>query len=210
MAPQRSSASQQLVNCRAVAVLTPLEILAEATKLTAEDREDLIVKLRALQQLGPRPKIPIGQHSPLYEALRQEFSALGHSWPPYNLFLERSPHAKSFVEAEAAMWAWLEPMFPKGSNSINKNSIAAWFADLAVPHMQGFRNLWAGVLITVREAPHIIDQDFPGYARNGWLPFLINARLKGGNHVRDESGPQAGVGKRPVIASAGGVSHNSR
>lgn len=192
-------------------MLTLLEILTAASALPPDDQESLIKKLRALQQVGSvRGQAPQDAVSPLYEALRQRLAVLGHRWPPYTQFLARSPHAKGFAVAEAALWEWLEPMFPSGNTSINKNSVAMWFADLAVPHIQGFRNLWAGVLITVREAPHVIDQDFPGYAQAGWLPFLIKARLQGGDHVRDEPAQQARIGQRTRVAGAGGVSHHSR
>ena len=194
----------------------PLRLVQEAAKLTSDELDALILKLSCLRAV--QPKRGVGEkvfaryefHSPLYEALRHRLNSLGHHLPSCNEFLTYSSRAKSFLVEEEAFWGWLVPMFPQGNTPINKNAIAAWFADLALPHIQESKNLWVGILMTVREAPHVIDQDFPGYAQNGWLPVLINTVLKGGNHVRNESSIQTRTGKRPVVASAGGVSHHTR
>lgn len=169
------------------------ELFLVASKLPDKELDRLLLRLRTLRQLDGKEKTDTTvEDSPratlLYEVILSALQPRGYSFQPWSVFVKkkvRGAHsAQAFVELEENLHAWLAPLLPNESR-MTLIAVYRWLViTIVVPRLSRFEQPWPGVVALLRDAAHLIDQHFPGYVASGLLPWAINARVKGVEHVR--------------------------
>ena len=158
------------------------QALRAAGSLSAQELEQLGAKIAALRALsGPAaPAPPVGAAGPaafaetLYSAMAEVLLlSTGTQIIPYQNFL-RTRHGRAFPSAAAAASATHLAWFPKATRQ-ETVLLCRTYAGCLMSYV-GQRAHWPFLIAAMSSLPDVVDQSFPGYARSGLLPLLIQAR----------------------------------
>lgn len=160
--------------------MTKLQTVLDALPaLSAKDLDAVLAHIRALRgfaKKAPPPEIPAAPHDWLLDGIQQ--ALLKHS-----LKVNFSPAAlasmnahKTFTEVAPAIAEWFEKLAPNMTRT-EKVALGTIAAEALISYMGTFKTkvpLGVQTMLSMyKHTPLAFERAFPGYADQGWVPFLL-------------------------------------